>query len=73
MGGAQPGTFLTAYLAGWHRRAAAVDGRPAALLALFELDKAVYELGYERAHRPDLAIPLAGIERLRRPRPQGSQ
>ena len=37
----------------------------AAMLAVFELDKAVYELGYELGHRPDkVSIPLAGIDRL---------
>jgi trehalose synthase-fused probable maltokinase len=35
------------------------------LIELFELEKAVYELRYELAHRPDwVRIPVAGIERL---------
>lgn len=37
----------------------------AVVLAAFELEKAVYELGYERAFRPDWAhIPLAALRRL---------
>lgn len=43
----------------------AEPGARAALLAAFELDKAIYELGYELAHRPDMVpIPLAAIRRV---------
>lgn len=59
--------FLEGYL-GCEGIAALLPSDPAdltILLAAFELDKAVYELGYELAHRPDkVAIPLAGIDRL---------
>jgi predicted trehalose synthase len=35
------------------------------LLAVFELEKAIYELRYELDNRPDwVKIPVAGIERL---------
>lgn len=35
------------------------------VLAAFELDKAIYEIGYEMAHRPDwVGIPLAALESL---------
>jgi maltokinase len=40
------------------------DEDRAVVTAAFELDKAVYEVGYELAHRPDwVAIPIGAIER----------
>jgi maltokinase len=42
------------------------------LLAVFELEKAVYELRYELDNRPDwVRIPVAGITRLLEAMPQG--
>ncbi|MGE3619515.1 MAG: hypothetical protein AB7L84_03540 [Acidimicrobiia bacterium] len=59
--------FLDGYL-GVEGIAALLPARPedrAALLAAFELDKAVYEVGYELSHRPDLVgIPAGGVARL---------
>jgi maltokinase len=65
IGGKEPGwerdcrrAFLDAY----------ADRRPLpdqAVLDAFELDKAIYELAYERSYRPQWAgVPLAAIERL---------
>ena len=36
-----------------------------ALLSVFEMDKAVYEVAYELAHRPDLVdLPVRAVEAL---------
>jgi maltokinase len=61
-----------AFMAGYMRRA--VEAEPilptdpavrSAVLAAFELDKALYEVAYERANRPDWArIPLSAVQRL---------
>jgi trehalose synthase-fused probable maltokinase len=59
--------FLDGYLAEVGQ-AGLLPSSPAAteeLLALFELEKAVYEVRYEAAHRPDwLWIPVAGLSAL---------
>jgi predicted trehalose synthase len=35
------------------------------MLDFFELEKAIYEVGYERGHRPHwISIPLSGISRI---------
>ena len=58
------------FLAGYHDRVEVSLLPPGAqataqLLAVFELEKAIYELRYELNNRPDwVAIPVAGIERL---------
>lgn len=45
-----------------------------AVLAAFELEKAVYELGYEQAYRPDWqAIPLTALRRLTGARDAGPE
>ncbi len=43
----------------------AVDADRRLVQAAFELDKAVYEVGYEQSHRPDwVDIPLTAVHRL---------
>jgi len=58
--------FLTGYLATVdHQRLLPPESSLRAQLAAFELDKAVYELGYELANRPTwVAIPVGGILRV---------
>lgn len=60
--------FLTGYLRKAVEREPILPTDPAvrsAVLAAFELDKALYEVAYERANRPDWArIPLEAVGRL---------
>jgi maltose alpha-D-glucosyltransferase/alpha-amylase len=59
--------FLTAYMTRAHEGHFLPAERDvtAALLDLFEIDKAIYELEYELSHRPDWArIPRRGIEQV---------
>lgn len=58
--------FLQGYLTRAHegRFLPAGRGSLTALLSVFEIEKAVYELAYEEGHRPDwVRIPLHGIRR----------
>ena len=60
-------SFLRGYLgtAGVESLLPAPGGDRQAVLGAFELDKAVYEVLYERAHRPDwVQIPLRAVRRL---------
>jgi predicted trehalose synthase len=58
--------FLTGYLTRAHEGRFLPTDRTAltALLAAFEIEKALYELSYEEAHRPEwVRIPIHGIRR----------
>lgn len=59
--------FLRGYLARSHEGTFLPPDRDSqlALLDFFEIDKALYELGYELGHRPDwIHIPLRGIRQV---------
>jgi maltokinase len=67
--------FLAGYLPAAEPASILPPGRDSLekLLALFELEKAVYELRYELDHRPDwVRVPVAGIVRLLEPQPAGA-
>lgn len=59
--------FLAGYLRTAHEGHFLPSDRDAisAMLDVFEIDKALYELGYERGHRPDwVRIPLRGLHQV---------
>jgi maltose alpha-D-glucosyltransferase/alpha-amylase len=61
------GRFLTAYLRRSHEGKFLPPNRPdlKAMLDVFEIDKALYEIGYEQRNRPDwIQIPLHGLARI---------
>jgi len=63
--------FLAAYLTRAHEGRFLPSERDGmlAMIDMFEIDKALYEVGYERSHRPDwLRIPLRGLNRALRGR-----
>jgi maltokinase len=64
--------FLTAYLRRSHEGKFLPPNRPDldAMLVAFEIDKALYEIAYERQNRPDwIGIPLQGLAHLLEPAP----
>lgn len=68
--GAVRDAMVRAFVQGWDAASAGIASRPGGavegrLLDLFLLEKALYEVAYEAAHRPDwLAIPAAAVHRL---------
>ncbi|MFM8703065.1 MAG: hypothetical protein ACKOHG_04225 [Planctomycetia bacterium] len=69
MRGRRPATVENHFLAAYRKVAAGSAWWPADpaaaddLLAVFELDKAIYELAYELNNRPDwIDVPLAAVE-----------
>jgi trehalose synthase-fused probable maltokinase len=59
--------FLHAYLRSAHEGRFLAERRDdlAVMLDVFEIDKALYEIDYERSHRPDwIGIPLHGIAKV---------
>ncbi|MBW3547127.1 MAG: phosphotransferase [Actinobacteria bacterium] len=61
------GAFVAGYLGteGIDAVLPAADADRRLVQAAFELDKAVYEVGYEQSHRPDwVSIPLSAVHRI---------